>query len=206
MADEKSYLRATLSEARSSLSADRAAASSQLVQQRLLATPAYLSASAIVLYAPMEREVATAAIAADVIRSHRRLYYPIIEKTRRRLTLGAVSNPGELRPGSFGVLEPHACEALEPEKLGTALVCVPGLAFTPGAARLGRGGGYYDRMIAVLPDEAVTIGLGYSFQLLDRLPENDLDRRLDFVVTESAVYSASEAPHAAGQTAGQGGS
>ena len=206
MADEKSYLRAVLSEARSSLSPDRAAASSQRVQQRLLATRAYQDAPKIILYAPIQREVATAILAADAVRSRRRLYYPIIEPARRRLTLGAVFSLDELHPGTFGILEPHACEAIEPERLDAALVCVPGLAFTPDAARLGRGGGYYDRMIAALPDDAVTIGLGYSFQLLDRLPENDLDRRLDYVVTESAVYSASEAPHAAAQTAGLGGS
>jgi 5-formyltetrahydrofolate cyclo-ligase len=206
VADEKSYLRAVLSEARSSLFAARAAASSQLVQERLLATQAYRDASKIVLYAPVDREVETGIIASEAIGSRRLLYYPIIESQRGRMTLGAVSSPGELHPGRLGIPQPHPCEALEPGELGAALVCVPGLAFTAGAARLGRGGGYYDRMIAALPEEAVTIGLAYSFQLLDRLPEHDLDRRLDYVVTESAVYSASGAPHAAAQTAGQGGS
>ncbi len=209
MADEKQYLRSVLYEARSSLSVTRAGALSARVQQRLLATSSYLAATRIVLYAPLGREVETALIAADALRAQRQVYFPIVDRDRRRIRLGAVSDLSDLRPGAFGILEPPATGALETEaletELGAALVCVPGIGFTPAAARLGRGGGYYDRLLAALSAEAVTVGLGYSFQLIDRLPEQAHDRRLDFIVTESAVYSASGARHAAAQTADQGG-
>ena len=205
MADEKQYLRAVLSEARLSLSAAHASALSARVQQRLLSRETYLAAAKIVLYASFGREVETNLIASDVLRSHRRLYYPIADRKHRRIRFGAVSDLGELRAGAFGILEPPATGALEAEALGPALVCVPGIAFTPAAARLGRGGGYYDRLLAALSVEAETAGLGYSFQLIDRLPEQAHDRRLDFVVTESAVYAASGAPPAAAQATDQGG-
>jgi len=198
-------LRAVLSEARSSLSAARVSVLSASVQQRLISTGTYLAAAKVVLYAPMGREVETGLIAAGVLRSHRQLYYPIADREHRRIRFGAVSDLGELRAGAFGILEPPAAEALEAAALGAALVCVPGIAFTPAAARLGRGGGYYDRLLAELSVEAVTAGLGYSFQLIDRLPEQAHDRRLDFVVTESAVYAASGAPSAAAQATDQGG-
>jgi 5-formyltetrahydrofolate cyclo-ligase len=206
VADEKQNLRAVLSEARSSLSAAYIGAVSTRVQQRVLSSQAYLAATKIVLYAPLGGEVETALIAADALRSHRRLYYPIVDREHRRIRLGAVSDLSELAPGAFGILEPAAAGALEAGELGPALVCVPGVAFTPAAARLGRGGGYYDRLLAALCAEAVTAGVGYSFQLIDRLPEQLHDRRLDLVVTESAVYATSGAPHAAAQTSDQGGS
>jgi 5-formyltetrahydrofolate cyclo-ligase len=206
VADEKQNLRAVLSEARSSLSAAYIGAMSTRVQQRVLSSQAYLAATKIVLYAPLRGEVETALIAADALRSHLRLYYPIVDREKRRIRLGAVSDLSELAPGAFGILEPAAAGALEAGELGPALVCVPGVAFTPAAARLGRGGGYYDRLLAALSPEAVTAGLGYSFQLIDRLPEQLHDRRLDLVVTESAVYATSGAPHAAAQTSDQGGS
>lgn len=206
VADEKQYLRAILSEARANLSAERAATLSGRIQQRLLSTKAYRGAAKVVLYSPVEREVETALIAADALRSGRQLYYPIVDRSSRRIGLGAISDPGELRPGAFGILEPPVVGALESLiDLGAALVCIPGIAFTPAAARLGRGDGYYDRLIAALPAQAVTAGLGYSFQLIDRLPEQTHDRRLNLIVTESAVYAASGAPHAATQTADQGG-
>jgi len=206
VADEKQNLRAILSEARSSLSAAYIGALSTRVQQRVLSSQAYLAATKIVLYAPLGGEVETILIAADALRSHRGLYYPIVERKDRRIRLGAVSDLSELATGAFGILEPAAAGALESGELGAALVCVPGVAFTPAAARLGRGGGYYDRLLAALSAQAVTAGLGYSFQLIDRLPEQLHDRRLDLVVTESAVYAASGAPHAAAQTSDQGGS
>ncbi len=205
MADEKSYLRSVLSDARLNLSAARAGILSMDVQRRLLATPLYLAAAEIVLYAPFDREVDTALVAADVLRSGRRLSYPIIDRRHRRLKFGAVTGLDQLRPGAFGILEPPATRAREAHELDAALICVPGLAFTPAGARLGRGGGYYDRLIAALPARTVTAGLGYSFQLLDRLPQEINDRRLDLIVTESAVYAARNAPPAATQTADQGG-
>ena len=205
MADEKSYLRSVLRDACLGLSAERAGALSIGVQRRLLATSAYLAAAEIVLYAPFEREVETALIAGEVLRSGRRLYYPIIDRQRRLLKFGGVTGVDDLRPGAFGILGPPAAAACDPHEFGAALICVPGIAFTPAAARLGRGGGYYDRLIAALPAGAVTAGLGYSFQLLDRLPEEPKDRRLDLIVTESAVYAARNAPPAATQTADQGG-
>lgn len=209
MADEKESLRAILSEARSSVAPERARALSQAVQQRLLGTQAYLESSRVVLYAPLSGEVETALIAIDALRRRRQLYYPIVDRKLREIRLCAVSDLAELRPGAFGILEPPVSGALEAGALatgpGAALVCVPGIAFTPAAARLGRGGGYYDRLLTALAGEAVTVGLGYSFQLIDRLPEQAHDRRLDLVVTESAVYAASGAPPAATQTADQGG-
>jgi 5-formyltetrahydrofolate cyclo-ligase len=209
VADEKQHLRAVLSAARSSLSAERAGALSAHVQRRLLATPNYLAAVKVVLYAPLGREVETAFIAADVLSSHRQLFYPIVDRGLRRMKFGAVSDLNELRSGAFGVLEPPLSGALEAEALtagsGAALVCVPGIAFTAGGARLGRGGGYYDRVLPAFAHGATTVGLGYSFQLIDRLPEQAHDRRLDLVVTESAVYSASAAPRAVGQAADRGG-
>jgi 5-formyltetrahydrofolate cyclo-ligase len=209
VADEKNYLRAILCEARSALPAERAGVLSAQVQRRLLATPEYRAARKILLYAPVDGEVDTTLIAADALRTRRQLYYPIIDRQLRRLRLGAVADLGELRAGAFGIPQPSVSGAREAGEFAcgpdAALVCVPGVAFTPAGARLGRGGGYYDRLLAELPREARTAGLGFSFQLIDRLPVESHDRRLDFIVTESAVYAASAAPPAATQTADRGG-
>lgn len=207
MAEQKQYLRAILSEARRSLPVATANALAASVQERLLASQAYSDASSVVLYSPRNHEVDTASIADDAVRSGRRLFYPIVDRTHQRMSFGQVPDPSALRPGAYSIPEPPAdAPALEPGRLGPGtLICVPGLAFTIGGARLGRGGGYYDRMLAALTPGPVTAGLGYSFQLLDRLPCETWDWRLDFVATESAVYAASRAQGVAAQPADQGG-
>lgn len=191
MADEKKYLRQILTESRARLSFERAAALSKQVQERLLESDSYRRSRCVVLYAEKDNEVATEQICADALASGRRVLFPRVIPEDRGLALVRVCSRDELRPGTFGLLEPTGSEIVPPAELGRALICVPGVAFSLEGQRLGRGGGYYDRLLAATGSRAVTAGLAYSFQVLDRLPESPDDRRLQLIVTESGVYAAS---------------
>jgi 5-formyltetrahydrofolate cyclo-ligase len=190
VADEKKYLRQILTESRARLSLERAAALSKQVQERLLESDFYRGSRCIVLYAQKDNEVATERIFADALASERRILLPRVIPEYRGLALVRVRSCDELRPGTFGLLEPTGSEIVPPAELGRALICVPGVAFSLEGQRLGRGGGYYDRLLAATGSQAVTAGLAYSFQVLDRLPESPDDRRLQLIVTESGVYAA----------------
>ena len=73
-------------------------------------------------------------------------------------------------------------EALEhPE--GLDLVLVPGLAFTADGARLGRGKGYYDTYLAKCGPRTKTLALAFKEQVLEGVPMEEHDRRVDQVVT-----------------------
>jgi len=65
------------------------------------------------------------------------------------------------------------------------VVIVPGLAFTAQGDRLGQGGGWYDRFLADVRPGCRTIGVGFVEQIVDALPVEVHDIRLDHVVTES---------------------
>ncbi len=190
MADEKKYLRQILTESRARLLSAGAAALSKQVQERLLESDFYRGSRCIVLYAEKDNEVATEQIFADALASGRRVLFPRVIPECRGLALVRVCGRDELTPGTFGLLEPTGSEIVPPAKLGRALICVPGVAFSLEGQRLGRGGGYYDRLLAATGSQAVTAGLAYSFQVLDRLPESPDDRRLQLIVTESGVYAA----------------
>ena len=64
------------------------------------------------------------------------------------------------------------------------VVIVPGLAFTRDGRRLGQGGGYYDRYLPLLRDDCRTIGVCFGEQLVDDVPSEDHDRRVERVVTD----------------------
>jgi 5-formyltetrahydrofolate cyclo-ligase len=115
---------------------------------------------------------------------------PRVIPDTRELVMVLVRKRAELEPGAFGVLEPTGVEIVPVADLGPALICVPGVAFSRSGQRLGRGGGYFDRFLAAAGLRAVTAGLAYSFQLLDRLPESPNDRRLNLIFTESATHVA----------------
>jgi 5-formyltetrahydrofolate cyclo-ligase len=72
-----------------------------------------------------------------------------------------------------------------PEEIGAILV--PGLAFTRKGHRLGRGGGFYDRYLAALPATTRKIGVCFALQLVEKIPTEAHDQRMDAVVTEVGV-------------------
>ena len=78
----------------------------------------------------------------------------------------------------------------EPDAGWPDLIVVPGLAFTRTGDRLGQGGGWYDRFLSARSRHAVAIGVGFDLQVVDELPVEEHDVRVDAVVTESSVWWA----------------
>lgn len=70
------------------------------------------------------------------------------------------------------------------------LVLVPGLAFSQDRHRLGRGGGYFDRLLGGQAAHAFKLGVCFSFQIVDSVPGESHDVIMDAVVTESATLRA----------------
>lgn len=104
--------------------------------------------------------------------------------------------PGaELVPGAFGVREPVG-PALD---LGTVdVVVAPGVAFTPRGDRLGRGGGFYDRLLATC-GTVRTVGVCMERFVVDTLPLEPHDVAVDVLVTDAPVRRRS-APAGDGPT------
>lgn len=67
------------------------------------------------------------------------------------------------------------------------VIVVPGTAFTREGARIGQGGGWYDRFLPGRRTDAFTVGIGFAPQLVARLPVEDHDVRLDCIVTEDGA-------------------
>lgn len=93
-----------------------------------------------------------------------------------------------LELGSFHIEEPTGDELVDPSIL--ELIVTPGVAFSRKGGRLGRGKGYYDRLLA--ETKATKIGVGYHFQLIDELPLEPHDVPMDIVITDQAIYITSD--------------
>jgi len=87
---------------------------------------------------------------------------------------------GELRPGPLGNMEPWAGEPVDPGLLDICLI--PGLAFSVQGARLGRGGGHFDRFLSGI--RARFWGICFGFQILEHVPSETLDIPMHALVTE----------------------
>lgn len=85
-----------------------------------------------------------------------------------------------LEIGSFHIEEPTGDETHPVEEI--ELIVVPGVAFDRKGTRLGRGKGFYDRLLKSA--KAVKVGVGYEFQLVDEIPAEEHDVPMDMVITE----------------------
>jgi 5-formyltetrahydrofolate cyclo-ligase len=72
----------------------------------------------------------------------------------------------------------------DPDPGSVDVIIVPGVAFTPHGDRLGQGGGWYDRFLERVSDDVVTIGVAFAEQIVDAVPLEAHDRRLDAVLCD----------------------
>lgn len=119
--------------------------------------------------------------------AERLLALPEVAAARRVLLFDAV--PGEPAMASLrDALDARGVETAVPEddvdSIWPDVVIVPGVAFTAAGDRLGQGGGWYDRFLPLLRPECVTIGVAFAEQVVDTLPVESHDVRVDHVVTD----------------------
>jgi len=189
-ADEKARVRQAMLARRQALSPAIAAAAGAAVTNRVLALPQWATAREILLYLPVGNEVDTRVLAGRILTEGRGLLLPRCRPhAPGLLDLGRIDSLAEARPGRYGIPEPAADRCRPPEAFTPDLILVPGVAFDLTGRRLGFGGGYYDRLLA-LPTmaEACTVGLAYAFQMVTRLPAEAWDRPMDVVVTEQTTH------------------
>ncbi len=133
--------------------------------------------SDIVLYWSMDDELPTHEL-AERLRRTKRVYLPVIVGERLELRRFEGEERMSVEP-RYGIAEPTSGELLEDDAEGVVIV-VPGVAFTREGKRLGRGGGFYDRMLAQ-QKRAVKIGVGFACQRVDDLPTEEHDWTMDEV-------------------------
>lgn len=150
--------------------------------------PEMRAARVILLYASLPMEVPTDAIAEEAWRRGVEVTYPRCLPPAD-LTLHQVRGLAELREeGSFGIREPApACRLTAPDEVDVALL--PGLAWDRSGTRLGRGAGYYDRLLADPRFRAHRAGLFFAVQEFPTLPSDPWDQPIHSVVTEKEIVN-----------------
>ena len=81
-----------------------------------------------------------------------------------------------------------------PDPATVDVVIVPGLAFTVAGDRLGQGGGWYDRFLPRTRPGCTTIGVGFEPQLVESIPTEPHDVRLDVVITDAGYAKILQVP------------
>lgn len=176
----KVALRAEMVRRVAALDPDHRAAEEAALLAQLKDLPAFKGASTPLLYVGhLPEEIDTSPLVEAVLAAGRRLICPRVDRAARRLRLHEVGRPAvDFRAGAFGIPEPRP-NLPEVDPAEVDFVLVPGLAFDRRGYRLGRGAGYYDRLLPRIGAEVPRVALALSPQLVDEVPIEPHDRPVD---------------------------
>ena len=144
-------------------------------------------ASTILAYAAFGSELSLDPFITAALDAGKRIAIPAIDWVCKSMGAKQITNlDTDLVAGRYGIRVPReGCPVVEPEQIDVILV--PGLAFDRAGNRLGRGAGFYDRYISALKESRhrpTLIGVCYHAQVVDSVPTEPHDHRVDRVITE----------------------
>lgn len=153
--------------------------------ERLLALPAIQAARAVLFYLPTRTEISPMAASEACREEGMTVALPKVGSGSNEIEIVAweSGDRGELVADAAGMLAPAAGRVLRVGEIDA--VVVPGIAFDREGRRLGRGGGFYDRLLVRLTERCPAIGFCFAGQLVDRVPEEPHDLRVSAVVTDA---------------------
>lgn len=187
--NDKAKLRKRMLSIRDELTGDIRAENSELIRKKLVGSSIYKNAEIVLSYASYRSEVDTWAINKQILADNKKLYLPKTYVKEKRLRFIRVSDMDELKPGALGIMEPDGeGDSINPKMTGAGavLMIMPGVAFDNNGARLGYGGGFYDRYLSEY-EELIprTVLIAFEAQRADEICTDEYDIRPGQILTEA---------------------
>ncbi len=185
---ERQKLRRKARSCRDGLGCAERMQASAAICQRLCGLAEVARVESVLLYRAFRSEVETETICQALWQRGKTVCLPRTVPEQKILLSLIWDGKISLQPGYRGILEPElqADKVFPSDKLD--IVLVPGLLFDRNGNRLGYGGGYYDRFLALQAPQALRIGLAFSCQIAAGIPAMAHDVPLHMVVTEREVW------------------
>ena len=164
---------------------------SDIITNKLLQLDCIKNAKTIMLYLDFNNEVCTDNLIKKLISLDKIVASPITLKEERKLIPCQITNLEKgIQYGAYNIREPKPQCSPEIDIKKLDVVIVPAVAYDKNCYRLGYGGGFYDRFLENLREDATTIGIAFDLQIFDEVPKEDHDAQLDYIVTESTILKS----------------
>ena len=185
--EAKRALRERVLAARDALDPALRASASAAIAERIAALPSFRGARMRLLTLPFRTEWDTRPLLDASLARAGAVVLPRVDDATRMLELHLVSEPAwQIRPGYRGIPEPEAATPrVDPAAIDWVLV--PGVAFDPWGGRLGYGGGFYDRLLPLLPAAVPRVAGAFDVQMVDGVPAAPHDLRVHAIATPGAL-------------------
>lgn len=184
VSDQKSELRARLLKLRKSINEEDWQIRSETIINELKKIPEFITSDVIHCFVSMNdrKEINTHSLLDDLISSEKKVIVPVTDFEKGELKHSELRSFKDLRENKWGVMEPVE---IHPQTQQTDLILVPLLAADKDFNRLGYGKGFYDRFLK--KENAVKVGLLFDDFLLDQIPVENFDEKLDILITEKMI-------------------
>lgn len=176
---EKRDIRRKIKALREMLSQEERIAAAEEVFARLERTAPFLMADKVLMYHSLPDELSTRAFLKKWS-AKKHFFLPRVNGVNLDIL---PYDESRLELGSFHIEEPTGDDTVDPSEI--ELIIVPAVAYDRRGNRLGRGKGFYDRLLAEA--RATKIGVGYEFQLVDSIPAEPHDVPVDYVITQTTT-------------------
>jgi 5-formyltetrahydrofolate cyclo-ligase len=166
---------------RNKLNSPEVAKRSKAIQEFVINAEEFQQAKVVGAYFAIGSEVMTDLIIGRAKILNKKIALPRVEEDKIAFYELPLTNT--LVKGKFGIMEPPPYKPMNKMDI----LVVPGIAFDKNGNRLGYGKGFYDRLLADKRTK-FSIGLAYSFQLVEILPYDLYDKRLDAIASEDGIH------------------
>lgn len=185
--EDKKCLRKKAMEIRGGISKEQREKWDAAMYSGIFSSSFFLEAETIFTYVSMKEEPDTGGIIETSWRMGKKVFVPrCIPGKERRMEAVEIASWEELSPGTMGIWEPK--KAVEGRKERSfSLMLIPCIMADKRGGRLGHGAGYYDRFLASA--EGVKLCLCYEALLYSKVPMEEKDIFMDYVLTEEGMIS-----------------
>ncbi|MCG8581357.1 MAG: 5-formyltetrahydrofolate cyclo-ligase [Bacteroidales bacterium] len=177
MIEEKKELRKQIKQLKKQLTRDERSRQAEIIHCKLEASPVFMESKAILMYWSLPDEVPTESLVNKWFKD-KNIYLPVINGDDLKI----VQYTGEdslVAGDKYGIPEPNGPEINDEQCIQA--VIVPGVAFDSDNNRIGRGAGYYDRILKRIPT-ATKIAFAFDFQMVNKVPVEEHDIKMDIII------------------------
>ena len=176
----KKLLREKMLVLRKNFPVEQRLSASKRIIENFLRLDAVQKAAEIFSYVPTAEEVQIDPLLENLLSSGKKISIPFII-SKSEMVAARIDSLQSLIVGKFGIRTAPEIKIVPESEID--LVIVPGLAFDRNGNRLGLGAGFYDRFLEKIP-RAEKIAVAYDFQLVETVPTDFHDQKIDALVTE----------------------
>ena len=181
----KPQVRKAISDHRKKLTSSWIRDRSACVADSFLKLDTFNRAKTVALYKAIQGEVDLNAVFLACWKLGKRTCIPVYNSEQNIYELSEVNPETEYSMGNYGIQEPRSTSLISASEID--LFAVPGVAFDSHGNRVGRGGGYYDRLLQNISGTAVAVA--FDFQILPDVPFDAHDIRMHILITETKMVN-----------------